>query len=166
MSHRLLVIAVLLATAATAVACSPSRPAASASNASASAELSSGESQTPAEPAQPAPEPRESEPAASADAPKPPPGDLVCKQSTPAGRTELYMTWTEEDGRGVLRTIGNSGEVTDLRVRGERNAKLMLIDPPGNIDLANHLVVVFDDHGKRKMRVSVMGVPGSFADCE
>jgi hypothetical protein len=131
-------------------ACAPTRPASSASGGMGLDEPRANES-------------TESEPAAAAsDAPS---GDLVCRASSPDGRTELYLTWAGTDATGVLRTIGPSGAVTDTRVRAERNKSAIIVDESSSTDLAVHLATVVTDNGKRRIRVVEMGNARS-AQCD
>jgi hypothetical protein len=136
-------------------ACAPARPASSASSGIGLDDPRSNESTESDSMGGGASAPRSDAPA----------GDLVCRASSPDGRTELYLTWSGTDATGVLRTIGPSGAVTDTRVRAERNKSAIIVDETSSTDLATHLATVVNDSGKRRIRVVEMGNPRS-AQCD
>jgi hypothetical protein len=152
MLDRSLIIVALLS----ATACSPARPAVNAST-----DVTSSDEPRTSESAEPEPVTMTTPTSATEH----PPRDLVCRTSTTTGRTELFLTWSGDEATGVLRSVGRSGEITDARVRAERHKSMVIVDTPGSNDLVDHLAVVFDDHGKRRMRSTDMG-PARVSDCE
>ena len=91
------------------------------------------------------------------------PGQLVCKTSNrDLGVQELRLEWNGTEAHGTIRTIAPSGETTVQRVTAEKYRGMIVIDEPGNVDLAVHAAIVAPSNGKQAMRVG----SGMFATCE
>jgi hypothetical protein len=109
-----------------------------------------------------APAPRESSNASSAKLEELP-GQLVCKTSNrDLGVQELRLEWNGNEAHGTIRTIAPSGETTVQRVTAEKYRGMIVIDEPGNVDLAVHAAIVAPSNGKQAMRVG----SGMFSTCE
>jgi hypothetical protein len=91
------------------------------------------------------------------------PGQLVCKTSNrDIGVQELRLEWNGNEAHGTIRTIAPSGETTVQRVTAEKYRGMIVIDEPGNVDLAVHAAIVAPSNGKQAMRIG----SGMFATCE
>ena len=91
------------------------------------------------------------------------PGQLVCKTANrDLGVQELRLEWNGTEAHGTIRTIAPSGETTVQRVTAEKYRGMIVIDEPGNVDLAVHAAIVAPSNGKQAMRVG----SGMFATCE
>jgi hypothetical protein len=91
------------------------------------------------------------------------PGQLVCKTANrDLGVQELRLEWNGTEAHGTIRTIAPSGETTVQRVSAEKYRGMIVVDEPGNVDLAVHAAIVAPSNGKQAMRVG----SGMFATCE
>jgi hypothetical protein len=117
----------------------------------------------PSSPSLPADLPATREAAPAAKAADDLPGQLVCKTSSrDTGTTELRLEWEGHEAHGTIRTIAPSGETTTQRIKAERYRGMIVVDEPGNDDLAVHAAIVAPSNGKQAMRVGT----GMFATCE
>ncbi len=119
----------------------------------------------------------ESEPAARASGPLPapaaeatsveaPPGQLACRTKDAFGVTsEVYLEWSGDQAKGVIRSVAPSGMVSERRVRGERAAGgAVVLDDPGQTDLVTHAAVLATHAGKRHVRLADAGDAWSACD--
>lgn len=111
------------------------------------------------------PEATEAKPEAKAEA-KNDAGELVCRAKDAFGSTsELFVTWNGKEGTGLLRSVGQSGEVHELRVKTEREGTLMFADDARtDPDLLVHAATVGKRDGKTYMRLGDMKAP--WTPCE
>jgi hypothetical protein len=91
------------------------------------------------------------------------PGQLVCKTShRDDGTKELRLEWNGSTATGTIRTIAPSGETSVQRVTAERYRGMIVVDEPGQQDLATHAAIVAPSNGKQAMRVG----SGMYTTCE
>lgn len=103
--------------------------------------------------------------AAAAARPEAPPGELVCRaKSATDGTTELFVDWTSETPKGVLRTVAPSGMVYERRIEAERRDGIVVADIPDSMDVAVHAAVVRALNGKKHIRLGERG--SAWAACE
>lgn len=143
---------VLLVLALAAFGCGASQPAPNVATAPPSVtagDMASRVDEPPAEAAQSA---QSESRAASAEKP---PGQLACKtQSRTDGVTELYLEWTGDEAKGVLRSFTPSGMVHEQRVRAERHGRMIIADDVNSeTDLVVHTATVHTHDGKTYLRV-------------
>jgi hypothetical protein len=101
--------------------------------------------------AEPAPVAEEAPPTAPAEAP---PGALVCKtKSAVDGTTELFLTWSGAEAKGVLRRVAPSGMAYLTAVHAQRHRSIIIVDEPNEPDLMTHAALVTTQGGKQLMQL-------------
>lgn len=85
----------------------------------------------------------------------PPAGDLVCHVTTmEQGTVELYVTWNKSgEGKGTLRRIAPSGNLTEQTIHAERVQGAIVADDVLSRDLVVHAAMVKEHKGKKYVRV-------------
>jgi hypothetical protein len=104
---------------------------------------------------------REAPAAAVTAAEAPATGDLVCRSKDAFGvSSELYITWSGKEGKGVLKQIAPSGMETETRIRAEREGNLLFADDvKSEPDLLVHTATVGKRDGKSFIRLGDMKAP-------
>ena len=101
----------------------------------------------------------------TAEAAEVPAGELACRTtSVTEGTSELYLDWSGEVAKGVLRRVVPSGMVYVLPVRAERYKGAIIADAPAETDLVCHQAVVGQQDGKKYMRVGDRQQPWTLCD--
>ncbi len=94
-----------------------------------------------------------------------PPGQLVCRTKDAFGVTsEVYLEWSGDGARGVIRSTAPSGMVSERRVHGERTRDSIVLDDPGQTDLVTHAAVLRTQAGKQHVRLADAGDAWSTCD--
>jgi hypothetical protein len=144
-------IALLLGVlAAASVACAPSKPAETA----------------PAPAAEQAAAPtKANEPAqeeVATNEPPTPAGQLVCQANNAGNKEQLYLeSWDGDSAQGTLRTFTPSGKVRYEPVHAERYKARIVIDDPGNTDLAVHKATIVDNGKGKHIQLGDYNAPWS-----
>jgi hypothetical protein len=82
-----------------------------------------------------------------------PEGDLVCHVTTrEQGTVELYLTWKGGEGKGTLRRLAPSGNLTETKIHAERVQGAIVADDVLSHDLVVHAAMVKEHKGKKYVR--------------
>jgi hypothetical protein len=86
----------------------------------------------------------------------------VCRTQRPLeGTTELYLDWSGDVARGSLRRTSASGNVSELRVEGERHGATVVLDDPTSDDLVVHAATLRTEDGKQRIQLGDWHQPWS-----
>jgi hypothetical protein len=144
-------IALLVAAiaASASAACAPAKPAGTAPVA-APAQEEVAPSTKSAEPTQDV----------AVNEPPTPAGQLVCQTNADGNKEQLYLeSWDGDSAQGTLRTFTPSGKVRYEPVHAERYKARIVIDDPGNTDLAVHKATIVDSNKGKHIQLGDYNAP-------